>query len=78
MDHWEYYKENLSLAFEKPIGNGNTYSRAGTAELKPYLRTSKKFRKKLDFPVAAEKMALVIGKQRSIFKGTVAWDGFLA
>ncbi len=49
MDHWEHYKEDLSLAFEKPIGNGNTYSKAGTAELKPYARTSKKFRTKLDY-----------------------------
>jgi hypothetical protein len=38
----------LVQALKKPKDNGNTYSRAGTAELKPYTRIKKKFRKKFE------------------------------
>jgi hypothetical protein len=60
----------LVQPLEKPKDNGNTYSRAGTAELKPYLKIMKKFRTKLEnililqyiFTFTTEKMTLVIGQ----------------
>jgi hypothetical protein len=57
MDQWRHYKEDLSSGFEKPTANGNTYSRAGTAELKQYSRNAKKFCKNLEyyFTFTAEK-----------------------
>jgi hypothetical protein len=39
MDQWWHYTKrmrNLSSAFKKPAANGNKYSSAGTAKIKPY------------------------------------------
>jgi hypothetical protein len=61
---------------KEPTANGNRYIRASTAELKPYSRTGKKFRKKLKytlllrycFTFTAQKMMMAIVQLRSIFK----------
>jgi hypothetical protein len=66
-------RETSVQLLKKPKDNGkNTYLRAGTAELKPYLRTAKKFHKKLEyklflryfFTFTAKKMALALGQHR--------------
>ncbi len=40
-------RETSVQLLKKPTANENANSRAGTAELKPYLRTAKKFHKNL-------------------------------
>jgi hypothetical protein len=69
-------RETSVQPLKKPTANKNTYSRAGTAELKPYSRTAKKILQKKSniyyfsyiFHLYCEEMALVIGQQRSILK----------
>jgi hypothetical protein len=61
-------KRSSIQPLKKPTANGNTYSRAGTAELKPYSRGPRKIISPIFFPFTAKKMALAIGQQRSILK----------
>jgi hypothetical protein len=66
-------REKSVQLLKKSTAKGITYSRAGTAELKPYLRAAKKFCKILEnvvflryfFTFTTKKMAFAKGQQRS-------------